>query len=278
MRSKQVPFSSSFVLEVLRWTCHHRKHGHLGLPGKVKSKGSWWAPRSDFNICWWFFVWLGLHHCEGSLRSMPCLLFRQADMDRCSSVYFLAMEACHSGKIAEFVFSWVCYSSEQCSMYIFAVLFFQHFVAFITYMSIVLHLIKVQFSSPSDKSHFLALLFHLSFTYRCPIIPCLNQDNMPGVTFTDAQVEILSGDIEEYQKITGKDRATEKTNFISELAKKVASSDELKDSKAVDNIEVVSISRIILPVKTLKISTVNQKLAIDSWLGSEEQERVLQKY
>ena len=76
---------------------------------------------------------------------------------------------------------------------------------------------------------------------------------MPGVTFTDAQVEILSGVIEEYQKITGKDRATEKMNFISELAKKVASSDELKDSKAVDNIEVVSISRIVLPVKALKI-------------------------
>ena len=76
---------------------------------------------------------------------------------------------------------------------------------------------------------------------------------MPGVTFTDAQVEILSGVIEEYQKITGKDRATEKMNFILELTKKVASPDELKVSKAVDNIEVVSISRIVLPVKALKI-------------------------
>lgn len=138
-------------------------------------------------------------------------------------------------------------------MCIFAVLFFQHFVTSITYMPIVLHLIKVQFSSPSDKSHFLALLFHLSFTHRCSIIPYLNQDNMPGVTFTDAQVEILSGVIEEYQKITGKDRATEKMNFILELTKKVASPDELKVSKAVDNIEVVSISRIVLPVKALKI-------------------------
>ena len=144
-------------------------------------------------------------------------------------------------------------------MYIFAVLFFQHFVTSIIYTPIVLHLIKVQFTSPSDKSHFLALLFHLSFTHCCPIIPCLNQDNMPGVTFTNAQVKILSGVIEEYQNITGKDRATKKMDFISELTKKVASPDELKDSKAVDNIEVVSISSIVLPVKALKIVNSRSK-------------------
>ena len=172
----------------------------LACPSEVKWKGSWWALRSDFNICWWFFVWLGLLYCEGSSRSPPCLHFRQADTDRHSSVYFLAMGACHSGKIAEFIFSCVCDSSKQCGMYIFAVLFFQHFVASITYTPIVLHFITVQFSSPSDKSHFLALLFNLSFTHCCPIIPCLNQDNLPGVTFTDAQVEILSGVIEEYRQ------------------------------------------------------------------------------
>ena len=54
-------------------------------------------------------------------------------------------------------------------------------------------------------------------------------------------------------------RATEKTNFISELAKKVASPDDLKDSKAVDNIEVVSISMIVLPVKALKIVNSRSK-------------------
>ena len=82
---------------------------------------------------------------------------------------------------------------------------------------------------------------------------------MPGVTFTNAQVKILSGVIEEYQNITGKDRATKKTDFISELTKKVASPDELKDSKAVDNIEVVSISSIVLPVKALKIVNSRSK-------------------
>jgi hypothetical protein len=63
---------------------------------------------------------------------------------------------------------------------------------------------------------------------------------LPGVSFTDAQVEILNGVIEEYQKITGKDKATEKTNFITKLTKKVDPPKELKDSKAVENFELVS--------------------------------------
>jgi hypothetical protein len=69
---------------------------------------------------------------------------------------------------------------------------------------------------------------------------------MPGVTFTDAQMNILNGSIGEYQKITGKDKATEKTNFIAGLAKQVASPEELRDGKALENIEVVSISKIPL--------------------------------
>jgi hypothetical protein len=69
---------------------------------------------------------------------------------------------------------------------------------------------------------------------------------MPGVMFTDAQINILNGSIGEYQKITGKDKATETTNFIASLAKQVASPEELGDGKASENIDVVSISRIPL--------------------------------
>jgi hypothetical protein len=57
--------------------------------------------------------------------------------------------------------------------------------------------------------------------------------------FTDAQINILNGSIGKYQKITGKAKATEKTNFITGLAKQVASPEELRDGKALENIEVI---------------------------------------
>ena len=69
---------------------------------------------------------------------------------------------------------------------------------------------------------------------------------MPGFTFNDAQVEILSGVIKDYQKITGKDKVTKRTDFIAALAKKIGSPKELKDTKFLQNIEVVSMSRIDL--------------------------------
>jgi hypothetical protein len=68
---------------------------------------------------------------------------------------------------------------------------------------------------------------------------------MPGVSFTNAQVEILSGIIEEYQKIISKDKVIKKTNFITELTQKVAPPDELKDSKGMKNFELVNIPRIV---------------------------------
>jgi hypothetical protein len=85
---------------------------------------------------------------------------------------------------------------------------------------------------------------------------------MPGVSFTDAHVEILSGVIKEYQKITGKDKATKKMNFITELIKKVASPEDLKDNKAMENFELVSIPRIVHPVPE---SEDNQQ-SIQNWL------------
>ena len=69
---------------------------------------------------------------------------------------------------------------------------------------------------------------------------------MPGFTFSDARVEILSGVIEDYQKITGKDKVTERTDFIAALAKKITSPEELKDMKFLQNIDIVSMSRIDL--------------------------------
>jgi hypothetical protein len=112
----------------------------------------------------------------------------------------------------------------------------------------------------SDKNRFV-FLFH-PFLLAAVSSPRLNQNNMPGVSFTDAQVEILSGVIEKYQKITGKDKATKKTNFITELTKKVAPPEELKDSKAMENFELVSIPRIVHPVPE---SEDNQK-SIKNWL------------
>jgi hypothetical protein len=85
---------------------------------------------------------------------------------------------------------------------------------------------------------------------------------MPGVSFTDAQVEILIGVIEEYQKITSKDMMAKKTNFITELAKKVALPNEVKDRKAMENFELVSIPRIVHPVQE---SEDNQQ-SIKNWL------------